>query len=189
MDQPAGGKTATEITYTLNRDDLVAFSRWVRKRRVGNRPWRATVVVTIFAMGYAIYFYRNMANKGAAIVGIGIMFVVPAVVVPIVLRILWWSMDRQAAAGISEPAAPASCVTRLSKANVFHRGISEETATSWKAVREVAMTDRHIFLLAGEDRGVIVPSSAFGSPGEASQFYETARSHWQRAAKQAKRAS
>ena len=182
----SGNKTALEIHYTLDRSDLIAFARWARKRRAGNRPWRATVFVVISAIAYGIYFYWNTADKNAALLGVGVLFLVPAVVVPLVLNLIWRGMDKQAAAAIPISAGPVEYTVRLSKANIFHRGAAEETVTPWKTVSEIALMEDYLFILSSGDRGIVVPRKAFGVAGEATRFYEVARSHWQKASKLAR---
>jgi hypothetical protein len=69
----------------------------------------------------------------------------------------------------------------ISPKGVLIGGETRSNSLDWPAVREVAATPQHVFILMKLDRSEAIPRSAFTSPAEAADFIDAAR-RWHSAA-------
>lgn len=154
------------LHYTVDRDDLMSWMRWVINRRPQIRkarryisPLFAAIVVLITLM----QFPNWAAATAAALVG----SLVGWLVLP---RLLDNALERQlrsSADGVADGVL-GSHTLYLRGTELTHATSAAETVTRATNLREIVVHEGRAFLMLGSEQGIVVPLDGGGS--EAAEF-------------------
>ncbi len=159
------------VEFQRTFEDLFAFNMFVYERSgLGQKRmiWGLATVGVLFPP-LAYWQYR--------IVGEAVVLAVWAAS-GIVFCLLWPKINRvrlRACIKRNLRAMYKGTTTTNHRLALTAEGVQEtssegQTFFSWSGIREVARTDRHLFLFNGAASAHIVPLAAFGSPADADAF-------------------
>lgn len=186
---------AYELEFTLERDDLVAYSQYHLAR---SRLFTLIRIFVTMGLGTALGVlpasilltinHLTGEDRGQPDWSV---FVYGVVTANAVIFALMYANRRKNRRRIAEQlvdqdqATPKALGKRkmiISREGIRMLGSAEEMVRGWSSVADVAATDDHIFVCA--DRVFIIPARVIGGAGEVGMFLETVE-QWRRSEKAA----
>jgi hypothetical protein len=156
-----------ELVYTLNVDDLAAFSRMRIRRRRGRWEPAFYLAMTAGAFAYGAWALVSGPRWSAGVIalGLGVLLLATRFVFgPFALR----SRFRQLRLGEHPIRLTADAETlRLT-------GGADENRTAWSALKRIDRTEDHYFFWINNLQAIIVPLRAIGSEIERRRLWEMA---------------
>jgi hypothetical protein len=151
------------IQIDITKQDFAAFCRFVARSKI-RAHWLArwiTAVAVATGIGLALYW------SGLVIHG-------PSFVAGFMAVILWFMIISRIQVFRIGPADDGFILGKRS-IEVVEAGIRvtaelHESLYRWSAVRNIGVTDQHLFVMVDSSAGIIVPLRAFSSESEREQF-------------------
>jgi len=156
-----------EVVYTLDVDDLTAFSRMRARRRLGR--WEPVVYLAVAAAAFAYGIWALVSgprwSAGLIALALGVLMLATRFVFsPFALR----SRFRQLGLGEHPIRLTADAETlRLA-------GGEGESRTAWSAFRRIDRTEDHYFFWINKLQAIIVPMRAIGNEVERQRLWDIA---------------
>ncbi len=159
-----------KIQTDITRQDYVAFCRFVARNKIRAHRLARWVVALVAAVSIGLVLYWS------GLVTDGLSFVAGFISV-----ILWFMIISRVQVF---RVGPADNGFILGKRNVSLeetgiRVVSEkhEFLYRWSAVRDVEVTDQHLFIMVDSNAGIIIPLRTFVSESERKQFVDEIRTN------------
>jgi hypothetical protein len=156
------------IKRELEADDFRAFNAYVVRTVRGPGPvWVGALFAVLLTAGYG------------AVVALGGAWDIPTSVASILAALVWAVIVGRANARAVAPAPdglllePSELI--VSDEGLVDRGARAESLLRWPAVRQVVVTDRHIFIMSDRVLGLIVPRYCFADPAAEDGFLREIR--------------
>lgn len=182
MSVPASEMT---VRYKVGFGNYVAFfGSWLKRSLFDRTSHRRFLIYSLVAAALLAFSMWQHAT-GFITSSLGWIFVVVSIVItallcaailvfilgPLLLFI--WHTGRY----LFNPKVEQA--VSLSSAGITKTSADNETTTEWRAVTAFVETRKTVLLFTGRNAAMIIPKSAFSSPGDADRFTAAARHHWE----------
>jgi hypothetical protein len=168
---PVGSTLA--VTYSLSREDLVGYARYVTRLIVRTSAFILVFVAIVSSLGH------HPSHTKVSTAALLIANLIVSVILPILLVFLlqhyaipyWYALKYERETRTFD----SDIRLILSREGARYCGVDDEGVHRWRVFRSVVQTRSAIYLLWKGRAGWIIPLRAFASHDDAANFIDFAR--------------